>query len=215
MNIAMRAGYATEPGPCQAPSRQHAALAKPQPGRYGAAPMTDAPAPPRSRAELMAEWRTLIPVLGIRGAARSLGINEDTACSWAHRLGITDDPLIHAALAKVEHPSHQPAVQAGASNGLQAMAASMREDAIAGRASGLRLTRRGLARLEREDDDALITPDTVEVMSKLVKTAAVAGGYNAGESVARVSLTLAGAAPAGQPAQDPAWIDGDFTADPT
>lgn len=97
----------------------------------------------------------------------------------------------------------------------QAVIAAMREGVLEGRASGIRIHRRAMNRLERMDDDELVQPETTDVFVKQVKAGAVLGGYNAGESVARVSLTLAGAAPGSQvQAPDPAWIDGDFEVGP-
>jgi hypothetical protein len=127
----------------------------------------------------MAELRTLIPIMGIRPAARSLGINEDTACSWAIRYGWTEHPKVQEAL-KLNTISGRPlTVQANASNGLISSAQAMLSDSHEARASGIRITRRTLGRYERMDDDELIAPEVVDGVQKTIKSASVAGGWNA------------------------------------
>lgn len=148
----------------------------------------------------MAELRTLIPAIGIRQAARKLGVKEFTALSWARRYGWTELKEIKDAMKAIPknapvvlapcqkdsvHSTHSPAL-----NGAQALALSMQDDRVQGRASALRLTRRALNRLEKEDDDAFVMPEIAGVMNQHVKSAALAGGWNAGTPPQRLEIRM-------------------------
>lgn len=133
--------------------------------------------PPRSREELMSELRTLIPVMGVRKAARALGVNEDTACSWAVRYGWTENPAVKEAMQRV--PVRPLELQANASTGLLASANAVREDVLQTRISHARIARRAAQALERKDDDELVHPEYAPTVLTLGKHAALVGGWNA------------------------------------
>jgi len=54
--------------------------------------------PAKTREQLMVELRTLIPALGVREAARQIGISENTALSWAVRYEMTSNPAVKRAM---------------------------------------------------------------------------------------------------------------------
>lgn len=137
----------------------------------------------------MAELRTLIPAMGIRPAARKLGVNEDTACVWAHRYGWTDDPEIKAALDLVPRPHLMPK-DATCATSAKAIAQAMASDAVGGRAAALRLSRRKLEALESYDDEELLLPELVDAAHKTTKDAALSGGWGANDRPVAVRLSF-------------------------
>lgn len=145
----------------------------------------------KSREQLMTELRTLIPVLGVREAARQLGMSEDTAKTWSSRYGFTSHPAVQQAIANV--PRGVPlTLKPIETNGGQILAQNMLEDAVQSRASGLRLTRRTLSRFERLDDDELIQPEVIDGVQKTIKSASVVGGYAANSRPDQVAVSFGG-----------------------
>ncbi len=119
----------------------------------------------------------------------------------AERMGITDHLAALYQRSKRDGwlrdiPRSQPlppsvsTVVSTVSTASQAMAASMREDAVKGRAAALKVTRRALERADRYDDDELMVPEVAGVIHSYVKSASTAGGYGAADAVARVDLRL-------------------------
>lgn len=146
-------------------------------------------------AALDVDWsavRTLAVAVGIREAARQLGISEDAVMQRSAREGWLSDPQIRAVTTR-SVAERGSALSAAVSTPAQAMAASMRSDALRGRAAALRVSRRALERVDRCADDELIEPAIAEVANKWVKSAATAGGYGASDTVARVDLRITGA----------------------
>jgi hypothetical protein len=129
--------------------------------------------------------KALVGRFGVRGAARQLGLDKtetDRFRKRVERAGWMQHQEMQQAreLILKEEPirtTNKPIV-ANVSP-LAILANEMCEDAIQGRASGLRITRRTLARYEKCDDDELILPEIVDGVQKTIKSASVVGGYAA------------------------------------
>ncbi len=139
-------------------------------------------------AALDVDWesvKTLAISVGAREAARRMGLSEDAVRQRCTREGwLRDLPRSTPLPTSVLRPV---ATVATAS---EALVASMREDAIRGRAAALRSGRVALERVAEMDADELITPEFADVANKWGKTHALAAGYGAGDGVQRLDLRL-------------------------
>lgn len=136
------------------------------------------------------EVKMLALSVGVREAARRMGLPEDAVKQRSWREGwLANMPKSQALPVSMVRPV------TGVTDGATALANAMKDDAQRGRAAALRVSRRALERVDRCDDDELILPETADVASKWIKSASVAGGYGAGESVAKINLHLTGAKP--------------------
>jgi Putative ATPase subunit of terminase (gpP-like) len=126
---------------------------------------------------------------GVREAARMLGLSEDTVKSWSLREGwVSERPVSVAPPPTVIRPA--PIAPNGVANALQT---AMKGDALYGRASALRVSRRALESIDKECSDAdLRTKAVAEVAGIWIKGAATAGGYSSSDAVAKIDLRVTG-----------------------
>lgn len=145
----------------------------------------------RMPAALDVDWdavHTLALSIGVRPAARAMGLSEEAVMQRSSREGwLRDLPRSTPLPPTVVRPV------SGVSTAAQAMAQSMREDALRGRAAALRVSRRALERVDRMDDDELVQPEVAGMAHTWTKSAALAGGYAASDSVAKVNLQVTSA----------------------
>lgn len=139
-------------------------------------------------APLDVDWpavRVLALAVGVREAARQMGISEDAVMQRSSREGWLSDPRVRAIAQRPVTP-----VSANVSAPHTALAQSMKEDALRGRAAALRVSRRALERTAQLDDDELIVPEVAQMAHTWTKSASIAGGYGAADAVARVDLRV-------------------------
>lgn len=143
-------------------------------------------------AALDVDWpsvRTLAVAVGVREAARQLGLSEDAVMQRSARERWLADPQIRAVTAR-SVAERGSALSAAVSTPARALAAMMAEDSLDCRSTALRVTRRALRRVERCDDDELMLPEVADVLNKHTKTAGVAGGWAAQAPTARINLSV-------------------------
>lgn len=135
------------------------------------------------------EIQMLALTVGVREAARQMGISEDAVMKRSSREGwISDRP------ASVPPPPTM-VVREDVSvvrNAAEVLRNVMKEDALGGRAAALKVTRRALERANRYHDDELMVPEVAQTISTYVKSAATAGGYAASDAVVKMNLQLTG-----------------------
>jgi hypothetical protein len=139
-------------------------------------------------AALDVDWeavQTLAIAIGVREAARQMGINEDAVRQRSSREGwIKDIPRSQPLPPTMIQPVTNVTTAA------KALGNSMREDAQRGRAAALRVSRRALERVDRMEDDQLVVPEVATMAHTWIKGASLAGGYGAADSVARLDLRI-------------------------
>lgn len=141
--------------------------------------------------------------VGLKSAAERLGIPYDAVRQRSSREGwleaIPRDQPLPPTVAQPVTLVTSPAM---------ALAASMREDAVTGRAAALRAGRKALVRIADLDPDELIQPEVANVAHTWGKTHATAAGYAASDSIAKVSLSITAERGAAPPATVEAeWVD--------
>ncbi len=154
----------------------------------------DAPtAPPRSfPAALNVDWpsvRMLAMTVGVREAARQLGISAEAVMKRSQREGWLAEPAVRDLNRKIV-ADRNGALSACVRTPHQVLAETMKDDAIKGRAAALAVSRRALERVNRMDDDELILPDIATMAKTWVQSASIAGGYSATDAVTRVDLRV-------------------------
>jgi len=127
--------------------------------------------------------RVLAIAVGVREAARRLGISEEATMKRCQREGWLTTPEARLAASNAVSLRQPSALSAAVRTPANALAEAMREDSVQCRASLLRTARRASARVERCDDDELMLPEVATVLNQHAKTAALAGGWNAQSTV--------------------------------
>jgi hypothetical protein len=160
-------------------------------------------------APLALNWeavKMLAQEIGIKPAAERLGIMQhyDALCQRSKReQWFANIPRAQQLPATISTPV------SCVSSPSAALQSAMKDDAMGGRASALRLSRRKLEHLERKDDDELLLPEMVSAAHQTTKDAALAGGWAGSSAIPRIAIQVTGNINIG--AQDRADIDTQWT----
>lgn len=122
--------------------------------------------------------RMLAVSVGVREAARQLGLEEDTVCQWAKRGEWLKNiprsrPMPPTVLRPVSIVSTPAEIQVQ----------RMRENAMAGRDFALEATAKALGHMVKLSPEQLCEKDAAQTLHTHVKSASIAGGYGAQTSV--------------------------------
>lgn len=133
------------------------------------------------------EVRTLAVAVGVREAARRMGLPEDAVKQRSWREGWManiprSQPLPLSVMRPVTNVTSAP----------KALAQVMLEDSQDCRSTALRVAKRALRRVERCDDDELLMPEVAGVLNQHTKTASVAGNWQASAPSLKIQLGATG-----------------------
>lgn len=132
--------------------------------------------------------RMLVMTIGVRPAARQLGISEDTVADWSRQGKWLADTRVRAAKLpppasmRPSNPSKQPA---------DALADTLREDGNATKTAAMRYARLTSAHAERlAEESPAVALEQAGNVKQVLQTAALAGGWNAQNDGPRLTLNL-------------------------
>lgn len=123
--------------------------------------------------------RMLVLSVGVREAARQMGIKESTVMQWSAR----GKWLEHTRAQPLLPASMQPVIVSGVISPADALENTLREDGNATKTAGMKYARRAAehaAKLAEESPDLAL--EQAANVKQVLQTAAIAGGWRDGET---------------------------------